>query len=123
MAESHGNELEHGPNVRLFMLVFTGLCLFTAVSFLANWWEHMSPEIGKITPLVVILAVAICKAVLVATYFMHLKWDWSKLFFVIVPVMILGVMMMLVLLPDMVLVWHHEPEHNEPAPAHAKDHH
>jgi hypothetical protein len=37
---------------------------------------------------------------------MHLKFEWSKLYFLIIPVMILGVMMMVVLLPDIVIDWH-----------------
>jgi caa(3)-type oxidase subunit IV len=54
-----------------------------------------------------ILGVAICKAVLVAMFFMHLKFDWARLYFMIIPVMILGTMMVVVLLPDIVLAWHH----------------
>ena len=38
---------------------------------------------------------------------MHLKYDWGKLYFLIVPAFILGAMMMIVLLPDIVLAWHH----------------
>jgi hypothetical protein len=33
-------------------------------------------------------------------YFMHLKWDWKFLYFLIIPVFIMGTMMMTVLLPD-----------------------
>jgi hypothetical protein len=33
---------------------------------------------------------------------MHLKWDWGKIFFLMIPVMILTVMMVVVLLPDVV---------------------
>jgi caa(3)-type oxidase subunit IV len=49
--------------------------------------------------------VAVCKAVLVGMFFMHLKYDWGKLYFIIVPISILGLMMMIVLLPDIVLAW------------------
>ena len=37
--------------------------------------------------------------------FGHLKFDWRKLYFMIVPAFILGAMMMMVFLPDMVLAW------------------
>jgi hypothetical protein len=37
---------------------------------------------------------------------MHLKFEWGKLYFMIVPAFILGLMMMLVLLPDTVIAWH-----------------
>ena len=36
-------------------------------------------------------------------YFMHLKYDWDKLYFLVFPVVILTVMMVIVLLPDTVL--------------------
>jgi hypothetical protein len=36
---------------------------------------------------------------------MHLKWDWGRLYFLIIPVFILGAMMMMVLLPDLVFAW------------------
>ena len=52
-----------------------------------------------------ILGVAVFKATLVGMYFMHLKFDWGKLYFMIFPAFILGVMMMMVLLPDIVFVW------------------
>jgi hypothetical protein len=38
---------------------------------------------------------------------MHLLLDWKRLYFVIIPVMIMGAMMIVVLLPDIVLAWHH----------------
>ena len=55
-----------------------------------------------------ILVVAVVKATLVTMYFMHVKFDWSKLYFLIIPVVILAIMMMVVLLPDTVVAWHHE---------------
>ena len=70
MAENHGGEY-HGPPVVLYLLVFLGLCVFTAVSFLVNW--HYG--IGSMTGLLIILGVAICKAGLVGAFFMHLKFD------------------------------------------------
>jgi hypothetical protein len=57
----------------------------------------------------VIMIVAVIKALCVAAIFMHLKFEWGKLYFLIVPVLILGVMMMVVLLPDIVIGWHHGP--------------
>ena len=49
--------------------------------------------------------------------------EWGKIYFIMIPVMILGVMMMLVLLPDNVLVWHHEHERDEPPAVETKGHH
>ena len=49
----------------------------------------------------------VVKAVLVAAFFMHLMMDWGRLYFMIIPVLILGIMMIVVLLPDIVLYWNH----------------
>src|ERR1041385_2355118 len=121
MADSHGHEAgqHHGPNIMAYFMVFGALCVFTAVSFFVNDWVHHK-HISAMTGLFIILGVAICKAFLVGAVFMHLKWEFYKLYFIIIPVSILGVMMMLVLLPDAVLVWHHEPPHDDEPAAHAK---
>jgi caa(3)-type oxidase subunit IV len=100
----HGSDAHAGPNVRGYLVVFGALAIFTLVSYLAN----LAARQGYVTAFqsfAVILIVAVIKAVLVAMYFMHLKWDWGRVFFMIVPVLILGVMMMLVLMPDIVLGW------------------
>jgi caa(3)-type oxidase subunit IV len=102
-----------GPTFQAYILVFLFLCIFTAISFVVNWILG----IGSHTGMAIILAVAVCKATLVIMFFMHLKYEWLKLYFLIIPVGILGVMMMIVLLPDIVLGW------KEPAPgpaAHAE---
>lgn len=123
MADSHGHDAgHHGPRISLYLIVFGALCVFTAMSFFINDMvreERLKPEHG----LFFILGVAVCKALLVGAFFMHLKWEWGKLYFIIIPVSILGVMMMLVLLPDNVLVWHHEHERDKPSAAETKEHH
>jgi caa(3)-type oxidase subunit IV len=114
MTESHGatTALPHdahahaGPPVLAYVIVFAALSVFTAVSFIVNGIFH-EPE-HKLTGAVIILIVAIIKAVLVGLIFMHLKYDWARLYFLIIPVFILGVMMMMVLMPDIVFAWHHE---------------
>jgi caa(3)-type oxidase subunit IV len=100
----------HDPDmkVKAYFTVFIALAVFTAVSFVANWAAH--PEHAWITPFtsfVIILGVAIIKAVLVALIFMHLKFDWSKLYFLIITALIMGTMMMTVLMPDIVIAWQH----------------
>jgi caa(3)-type oxidase subunit IV len=62
---------------------------------------------GAMLGMAIILVVAVCKATLVTMYFMHLKYDWGKLFFIIVPVCIMAVMMMVVLSIDQTVYWHH----------------
>jgi cytochrome c oxidase subunit 4 len=96
----------HGPNLQAYLVVFGALCGFTLASFLFNAMAH-AEIISHFFSFVLILSVAIIKATLVAMFFMHLKWDWAKLYYLIFPVLILAVMMGVVFLPDIVLAWHH----------------
>jgi caa(3)-type oxidase subunit IV len=91
-------------NAKIYLVIFGALAVFTAVSFFAN--DAMRNKlITPYTSFAIILLVAVCKAVLVAMFFMHLKIDWSRLYFVIIPVLLLATMMVIVLLPDIVLGW------------------
>ena len=90
-----------GPTVQTYLVIFIALSCFTAVSFLVN----ATFGIGSDTGMAIIMGVAVCKATLVCMFFMHLKYEWMKLYFLIVPVGILGVLMMIVLLPDIVYAW------------------
>jgi cytochrome c oxidase subunit IV len=84
------------------MVVFLALSMFTAISFLVNYF------VGRnMTGLAIILGVAVVKAILVGLYFMHLVVDWFKLYYLIFPTFILAAMFITVLLPDIVLAWHH----------------
>jgi cytochrome c oxidase subunit 4 len=104
MTEAHHSEEHHGPGVKAYMIVFAALAVFTAISFVVNEFVRHG-TFTKTTGLILILGVAVCKAVLVGTYFMHLIVDWKKLYYLIFPAFILGAMMITVLLPDVVLAW------------------
>jgi cytochrome c oxidase subunit 4 len=104
MTDSHSSDHDHGPGIKAYMVVFAALSIFTAISFLIN------ATVGRnMTGLMLILSVAICKAVLVGLYFMHLVVDWRRFYFLIFPAFILGAMLMVVLLPDIVIAWHSAP--------------
>ncbi len=104
-APGHGHG-HAGPNVRVYLIIFAALTVFTLVSFVANYAAHEDVRwISVETAFIIILGVAVVKAVLVAAFFMHLMWDWGRVYFMIVPVLVLGTMMMVVLLPDIVLAW------------------
>jgi cytochrome c oxidase subunit 4 len=95
-ADAHG-----APDFALYIKVFAALTVCTALSFVVNQIlgeNHTSAAI--------IMIVAVIKAVLVIAIFMHLKFDWSRLYFIIIPVVIMAIMMMVVLMPDIVLRWH-----------------
>jgi caa(3)-type oxidase subunit IV len=115
MNETHGSESspaaghdahDHhdGPSMQSYVVVFGALLAFTVVSFIANYLANHE-VVSHFTSFTIILAVAFCKATLVAMYFMHLIVDWKKVFIMIVPALVLGPMLMIVLLPDMVLAW------------------
>jgi caa(3)-type oxidase subunit IV len=112
MADPHAHE-SHGNLFAIYMVVAVVLAVATATSFLFNWMGRPVEEggldvISKVIAFVMILAVAIVKATLVGMYFMHLKWDWKLLYFMIIPAFILGTMMMFVFMPDGVFAWHND---------------
>jgi caa(3)-type oxidase subunit IV len=102
MADSHGETHANGSLFVMYMVVFAALSAFTLLSFIVNWIFPPPDHRGA----AIIMSVAVVKALLVAAIFMHLKWDWGRLFFMIIPAFILGAMMMIVLMPDILLAWH-----------------
>ena len=98
-AEGH-----HGPSIQSYVAVFGALTIFTLISFVANAAARYE-AITVFVSFAIILGVAVLKALLVATWFMHLRWDWSKVYIMIVPALILGPLLVIVLLPDIVLAW------------------
>ncbi len=102
MSNSHHPEHHEGPGFQAYMVVFLALSTFTAIFFLVN------ATVGRnMTGLVIILGVAVIKAILVGLYFMHLVVDWGRLYYLIFPTFILAAMFITVLMPDIVLAWHH----------------
>jgi caa(3)-type oxidase subunit IV len=99
--DEHDDPDQHGDVFKAYLAVFCALSVFTAMSFVVN----LIFGIGSVTGASIIMGVAVVKAVLVGFIFMHLKWDWYKLYFMIVPAFIVGTMMIIVLLPDIVLAW------------------
>jgi len=99
MADTHEPAAHAGPDFRIYMIIFGALSVFTLLSFLVNAIFGA----GNHTGAAIIMGIAVIKATLVGLIFMHLKWDWGRLYFLIIPVFILAVMMMFVLLPDIVL--------------------
>ncbi len=103
MTEAH-DAAGHGPNIKAYLVVGVALSIFTALSFGFNHLVH--EKVMSVTAaFIAILTVAIVKATLVGTYFMHLKYDWRLTYFMLIPAFILGTMMMIVLLPDIVFAW------------------
>src|SRR5438552_1989011 len=100
MADTHDHGGHNGSLFRTYMTIAVALAVCTALSFIINQTLH---EQNPVLSFLLILGVAIIKASLVGWVFMHLKWDWRMLYFIIVPVFILGAMMMVILMPDIVI--------------------
>lgn len=98
---THAGE-PHGPTFAAYMSVAGALAVCTIASFFFNGLAQQG-TISNFASFVLILTVAVIKATLVGLVFMHLKWDWKLLYFLLIPAFILGVMMMVVLLPDALL--------------------
>jgi cytochrome c oxidase subunit 4 len=100
-----GGHDHHGPtSTQPYLVVFAALCAFTLVSFVVNYFVR-DAKLAAGTGFVLILGVAVIKALMVVIYFMHLKWDWGRLYFIIIPALVLAPMLVFALLPDLVLYW------------------
>src|SRR5438128_31766 len=102
MADTHHAGGHHGPGFATYMAVAVVLSVCTISSFFFNTLAQ-NESITHFTSFLLILGVAILKATLVVMIFMHLKWDWRMLYFLLIPVCIMAVMMMVVLMPDALL--------------------
>src|SRR5262245_33538450 len=102
MADTHEDTIaghdpahEHGPNLKVYLTIAVALAVFTAVSFVVNVMVRPTDHggLGWLSPttgFLVILSVAIAKATLVGMFFMHVKYDWGNLYFLIIPAFILA---------------------------------
>ncbi len=105
MAEAH-NE----PSDKLYLTIAGSLAVLTGVSYIG---DLMDLPRGALICLV--LAVAVVKATLVATFFMHLKVDWTKVKIMIIPAILLACVLVFALLPDITLAMREKPGKKPPA--------
>jgi cytochrome c oxidase subunit IV len=77
-----------------YVLIWVYLAVLTAVEVGVAFVSHFS----KTTLLILLLALAIWKALLVALYFMHLKFErWNLRFIAIVPIPLALILIIFVL--------------------------
>ncbi|MDQ3331121.1 MAG: cytochrome C oxidase subunit IV family protein [Planctomycetota bacterium] len=93
--ESHGKPSMHGFHAN-YLLVFVALCVCTLISVATDLVDFGSRTLLTI----VVLAVAVAKALFVMIYFMHLKFEGRWKFVLLAPTLILAVGLPLALLPD-----------------------
>jgi cytochrome c oxidase subunit IV len=68
--DHHGDEIAHVMPVRLLIGVWLALMVLTVITVAVT-----SVDLGSRINLIVAMTIATIKAGLVATYFMHLRWD------------------------------------------------
>jgi cytochrome c oxidase subunit 4 len=90
MADTHTS-----PTVKQYLVIGVALAALTAISFVASETSG-----SKVVTGLVVLGMATVKATLVATFFMHLKWDWVKVRVMLIPAAILAAVLVCALLPD-----------------------
>ncbi len=91
MSEDHGGG--HHTN---YFAIFGVLCFCTIISVVFDW---ISPD-NKLVLIVLVLGVAVAKALFVMAYFMHLKFEGNWKFLLLSPTVILAMGLPLALYPD-----------------------
>ena len=89
----------HGPgSPRLFLSVWFWLVAITAIEvYLGYETEHFTPT----TMLTLLILLSVVKAVLIVSYFMHLKYEKLSLVLVLIPSVLFCLMMaMIFFFPD-----------------------
>lgn len=104
MAESH-NE----PSDKMYLAIAGSLAGLTVVSYVGDLLHMPRPAL-----ICLVLLVALVKATLVATFFMHLKFDWSKVKVMLVPAAILAAVLVFALLPDITFAKRDKPNAKPP---------
>ena len=92
----HGHDdHDHGP---IFVRVFVALCILTFMSFaVGNWSVTMSrPLVGWS----LMMAISCAKALLVISFFMHLRWEANWKYVLTIPASIMSLFLVLMLVPD-----------------------
>ncbi len=79
-----------------YFMVFIALCVCTALSALADVINFNN----KLVVIVIVMSIAVAKALFVLTYFMHLKFEGNWKLVLLAPTAILAVGLPLALTPD-----------------------
>ncbi len=104
---THGFDEHHGKphDVKKYLYVFLALCVLTSMSFFtySDYWPfHEYPQVGW----TFMMAVSLCKALLVMLFFMHLKYEASWKYVLTIPASVMAVFLVIALVPD--IKWRYE---------------
>ena len=79
-----------------YLAVFAALCVFTGMSVVFDLLHFEN----KLVTIVLVLAVAVAKALCVMMFFMHLKFEGNWKYVMLAPTTILAIGLPLALMPD-----------------------
>ncbi|MEQ9408036.1 MAG: cytochrome C oxidase subunit IV family protein [Fuerstiella sp.] len=87
---------EHSAHHVNYLYVFFALCVFTGLSVLFDLFSFADHRVT----IVLVLAVAVAKALCVMMFFMHLKFEGNWKFVLLAPTTILAIGLPMALVPD-----------------------
>lgn len=108
---SHDDHETHHVN---YVLVFFALCGFTALSVVFDVFDALSLH-NHAVKIVLVMAVAVAKALCVMMFFMHLKFEGNWKYVLLAPTTILAIGLPLALMPDVGVAYYTStaPQHGE----------
>jgi len=96
MSDSHDHAGHPTGGLGKYIAVFAALCGLTVISFLTYHLFHDTPHVCW----AVMMAVSCTKAMLVITFFMHLKWEANWKYVLTIPASLMAIFLMVTLVPD-----------------------
>ena len=95
---------KHGSYQANYLAVFGALCVFTVLSVIFDGFHLKGRTVlgmnGTVLLAVLVLSVAVAKAMCVMMYFMHLKFEANWKYLLLAPTITLALGIPLALLPD-----------------------
>ncbi|MBI3406091.1 MAG: cytochrome C oxidase subunit IV family protein [Acidobacteria bacterium] len=85
----------HIPATKTFLMVWIGLVVITLIEVLLAY-VHLNPHLM----LVLLMGLSICKAAMIISWFMHLKYEKFTLVLFIIPAMVVCICLFGIFFPD-----------------------
>jgi cytochrome c oxidase subunit 4 len=70
-----GEHHDHGPSDLQYVRIFVVLFVLTALEISTEWWNEWFGESTRPFAVALLLTLMVIKFYLIASFFMHLKWD------------------------------------------------
>ena len=107
--ENHDNHDESHGGTGLYIGVFIALCVLTTLSFL-TYFDFWNNNVPKNVSRAFMMVVSCTKALLVITFFMHLKWEGAWKWVLTAPMIVMSALLIFALVPDVGLRMRHASE-------------